>query len=208
VVPNVARPRSDSAAPSLGRACLRDIPTNSPSNTSSHPNYQEYTLNDIAPFQAGAFNMAPVRTCALATSFTALLLLFTIITILRIITIYFSSRVFPLHYFSPQRCCERSRETNGDSESSTDSSKPYYTSMKMSYPHEPSCDQGRILAHKSLLGSFQLIQSRRKTRESCAIPRREAAHQKILLYHFSFRNRSKSVSESRIVTASLDDLPL
>jgi hypothetical protein len=39
----------------------RDFPTNSSPHTSRHPIYQGYTLYDIAPFDAAAFNMAPVR---------------------------------------------------------------------------------------------------------------------------------------------------
>jgi hypothetical protein len=59
--PSVEPPQHlHSDAPALSPR--RDFPTNSSPHTSSHPIYQGYTLNDIAPFEAAAFNMAPVRT--------------------------------------------------------------------------------------------------------------------------------------------------
>lgn len=59
--PSVEPPQHlHSDAPALSPR--RDFLTNSSQHTSSHPIYQGYILDDIAPFEAAAFNMAPVRT--------------------------------------------------------------------------------------------------------------------------------------------------
>lgn len=96
-----------SDAPALSPRC--DFPTKTPL-TSSHALDQEYTLVSIAPFEAAAFNMAPVRTFTPSVTLRIPSSPFHHHHVLHIFTIRLHHVYFLFHYFSLERCQDDRRE--------------------------------------------------------------------------------------------------